>query len=260
MRVWLNGTLLGAEAARIAPEDRGFTLGDGLFETIRAVDGAPVRLDAHLSRLWRGASILGLPVPHLDFDGVMRATLAANRLSEGALRLTLTRGPAPRGVLPPSDPAPTLLITAGPLPPMTALRLVIAQVTRRNEFSPLSGIKSLNYLDNILARQEAAERGADDALLLNTQGRIAETSTANVFVVREGRLMTPPLMDGALPGVLRAEILRLGAVEQPLTPDDLAQAQEMFVTTSLGIRSVVEVENRPLNEGIVVQEMRAKLG
>ncbi|MEW6256017.1 MAG: aminotransferase class IV [Pseudomonadota bacterium] len=260
MQVWLNGTLQDAEAARIAPTDRGFTLGDGLFETIKARDGAPLRLEAHLARLRRGAGLLALPVPRVDFVAALGETLAANGLSDGVLRLTLSRGPAPRGVLPPKEPEPSLLITAGPLPPDGPVRLVVARVTRRNEFSPLCGIKSLNYLDNILARQEAAGRGADDALILNTQGRIAETSMANVFVVKDGALVTPPLKDGALPGILRAELLKRGAVEQPLMPGDLARVKEMFLTTSLGIRSVDEVEARPLGDFSVAQEMRALLG
>lgn len=260
MKVWLNGTLQDAEAARIAPTDRGFTLGDGLFETIKARDGAPLRLEAHLARLRRGAGFLALPVPRIDFAAALSETLAANGLSDGVLRLTLSRGPAPRGVLPPKEPEPSLLITAGSLPPDGPVRLVVARVTRRNEFSPLCGIKSLNYLDNILARQEAAGRGADDALILNTQGRIAETSMANVFVVKDGALVTPPLKDGALPGILRAELLKLGAIEQPLVPGDLARVKEMFLTTSLGIRSVDEVEARPLGDFSVAQEMRAKLG
>lgn len=259
MKVWLNGALLDAQAARIAPDDRGFTLGDGVFETLRAADGAIVRLDAHLARLRRGAALLGLPVPQVDYGTALRETLAANGLSDGALRLTLTRGPAPRGVLPPAAPAPTLLITAGPLPPATPVRLVIARITRRNEFSPLSGIKSLAYLDNILARQEAAARGADDALLLNTQGRVAETGTANLFVVAEGRVVTPSVADGALPGTLRAEILKQGAVEAPVTPELLAGVREAFVTTSLGIRSVNALDGRPLSDFTVAGEMRARL-
>ncbi|MBA4789031.1 MAG: aminotransferase class IV, partial [Rhizobiales bacterium] len=98
MKVWLNGALLDAQAARIAPDDRGFTLGDGVFETLRAADGALVRLDAHLARLRRGADLLGLPVPQVDFGTALRETLAANGLSDGALRLTLTRGPAREAV------------------------------------------------------------------------------------------------------------------------------------------------------------------
>lgn len=260
MKVWLNGALLDADAARIAPDDRGFTLADGLFETLQARGGAVLRLEAHLARLRRGASLLGLPLPRLDYGQILADTLAANGLADGVLRLTLSRGRGARGVLPPAESTPTVLVTGAPLPPLSSVRLVIARVTRRNEFSPLSGIKSLNYLDNILARQEAAGRGADDAVLLNTQGRIAETSMANVFVVKDGALLTPPVGDGALPGVMRAELLKLGAVERMLSPEDLMASREMFLTTSLGIRSVEEIEGRPLEDFSVAREMREKVG
>ncbi len=260
MKVWLNGTLQDAEAARIAPTDRGFTLGDGLFETFKARDGAPLRLEAHL------AGCAGAP----DFSrSRCRVSILPPRLpkrsrpmgSQKASCASPSRAAPPRGACcRQKEPEPSLLITAGPLPPDGPVRLVVARVTRRNEFSPLCGIKSLNYLDNILARQEAAGRGADDALILNTQGRIAETSMANVFVVKDGALVTPPLKDGALPGILRAELLKRGAVEQPLVPGDLARVKEMFLTTSLGIRSVDEVEARPLGDFSVAQEMRAILG
>lgn len=260
MKIWLNGAILDADSAAISPTDRGFTLGDGVFETMQARNGAPLRLDAHLARLRRGAGLIGLPLPRLDYAGALLATLEANGLRDAALRLTLSRGPAPRGVLPPAEPTPTVLISAGPLPDLTPVRLVLAKVTRRNEFSPLSCIKSLNYLDSILARQEAAARGADDALMLNTQGRIAETTMANVFLVLNGNLVTPPLSDGALPGIMRAEVLKAGAVEQAILPADIARAREIFITTSLGIRSVDEVEGRPLGDFTIAARMRAAIG
>ncbi|MEP9378974.1 aminotransferase class IV [Aquabacter sp. CN5-332] len=261
MKVWLNGAVLDADAACIAPGDRGFTLGDGLFETMQARDGVVLRLDAHLARLARSAAVIDLNLPAVDFPAALAATLAANGLASGVLRLTVTRGSGPRGVLPPAAPVPTVLITAAPLAaPAPPARLVIAQITRRNEFSPLSGIKSLNYLDNILARQEAAARGADDAVLLNTQGRVAETTIANLFVVCGGEMLTPPLGEGSLPGVMRAEVLRLGAVERALMPEDLVRAEEIFLTSSLGIRSVGEMEGRSLSDFATADAMRAKLG
>lgn len=260
MKVWLNGAVLDANAACIAPADRGFTLGDGLFETMQAREGAVLRLDAHLARLARSVAVIGLTLPAVDFPAALTATLAANGLASGVLRLTVTRGPGPRGVLPPETPVTTVLITAASMAaPAPPARLVIAQVTRRNEFSPLAGIKSLNYLDNILARQEAAARGADDAVLLNTQGRVAETTIANIFVVRGGQMLTPPLSDGALPGVMRAEVLRLGAVERALAPADLMAAQEIFLTSSLGIRFVGEMDGRSLSDFAVAKAMRTKL-
>ncbi|TCT03294.1 aminotransferase class IV [Aquabacter spiritensis] len=259
MKVWLNGEILDADTARIAPDDRGLTLGDGLFETLQARAGTPLRLAAHRDRLARGAALLDLPLPELDLHAALCATLAANGLSDGALRLTVTRGSGARGVLPPAAPTPTVLITAGPLPPRDPVRLVLATVTRRNEMSPLSKIKSLNYLDNILARQEAERRGAHDALLLNTQGQIAESSMATLFVVRDGALLTPPVSDGALPGILRAELLQAGAIERSLRPEDVAAADEIFLTTSLGLRAVVAFEEGAHAPGPVAAALSAAL-
>lgn len=261
MKLHLNGALLKAADARIAPGDRGFTLGDGLFETLRVRDGAILRLPAHLARLARGAEVLGLPLPATGLADALEATRAANGLSDGVLRLTVTRGEGPRGVLPPARPTPTVLVTAAPMaPPAPPARLVIASGTRRNERSPLSGVKSLNYLDNILARQEAAAAGADDAILLNTRDRVAETSIANVFAVIDGRLVTPPLADGALPGVMRAAVLALEGEARALTADDLDRATEIFLTSSLGLRPVAALAGRVLTDHAALARLKAALG
>ncbi|WP_413206216.1 aminotransferase class IV [Rhodospirillum sp. A1_3_36] len=252
MIVWLNGTLHPLKEARIAPNDRGLLLGDGLFETLRAENGAPLRQDAHLARLTRGAEVLGLPLPALDWDAAFRATLAANDLTRGSLRLTLTRGTGHRGLLPPAEPSPTVLITAAPpAPPMGPVRLIIAQSTRRNEYSPLSGLKSLNYGDGILARREAQARGADDAVILNTAGRLAETTIATPFVLLGDRMVTPPLSEGGVAGIAREDILRAGLAEEAkLSLDDLKRTNGMVLTNSLGIRWVHELEGAALREPI----------
>lgn len=257
MTIWLNGRLLPAAEARIDPADRGFTLGDGLFETIRIKDGKLRHLPRHLERLAAGVELLHLPLPHgaAELAGAMAALIEATGVTDGVLRLTLSRGTGARGVLPPADAKPTLLMTAAPAAHMTApVAAIIARCTRRNEHSPLSRLKSLNYLDSILARQEAAERGADEALLLNAAGRLAESSVANLFLSvggrQGGRLLTPPVADGALPGIRRALILeRHGAEEAPLTPDDLARADEAILTNSLGLRPLVAVDGRPVGAG-----------
>ena len=135
--------------------------------------------------------------------------------------------------------------------------MTVSTITRRNEFSPLSGVKSLNYLDAILARQDAAVRGFDDAVMLNTQGFVAETSVASLFVVLNGQLCTPPLADGALPGVARAVVMEaLAAVERRLLPSDLARAEEMVLTNALGARSVILVDQNVVSVGDYVARIQ----
>lgn len=260
MKLWLGDRLVEEEEARISPFDRGFTLGDGLFETLRLSGRAVLRLEAHLQRLAAGAAVLGMPLPGLDLAAALHATAQGNGLADGVLRLTLTRGTGPRGVLPPAAPSPTLVIAAAPAGPvLPPARLVIAETTRRNEFSPLAQVKSLNYLDGILARQEAARRGADDAVLLNTGGRVAETSIANLFAVIDGALVTPPLEDGVLPGVMRAAVMAEGAEARPLDAFDLQRADEIFLTSALGIRCVGALEARTLSSFAAAQRLRARI-
>ena len=254
MKVYFNGALMAAADSRIDPMDRGLTLGDGLFETIAVRAGRPARTDAHLARLREGARILGLGVPSGDKDlkGAMTDVIEANGITEGVLRLTLTRGPAPRGLLPPPKPKPSVLITGASqaLAPASGVTAVIAATTRVNEHSPLSWVKTTSKLDHVLAAREAAEKGADDALLLNGRGNLAEASAANLFLVLGGRAVTPPQADGALPGVMRADVIKaLEAQERTLRPADLTEASEAFLTNSLGIRPLVAVDGAPIGDG-----------
>lgn len=250
MILWLNGTLAAASEARIDPADRGFTLGDGVFETIRAEAGEPTQLPRHLERLRSGLELLGLSNPYADtaLAHALRTVLSANGLTEAVLRLTVSRGIAGRGVWPDGPVVPTVLITPSPWPkPVAPARLVIARATRRNEFSPLSRIKSLNYLDSILARREAAAQGADDALLLNTQGFASEATAATLFLIRGGRLLTPPRHHGALPGITRARLLESGAAEEgEIRPQDCAAAEAVLLANSLGLREVQSLDGQPL--------------
>lgn len=245
MRLWLNGRIEDEKAAWIAPDDRGLLLADGLYETLRIHDGRPLRLDAHLERLRKGALLFELPLPDVDLAAAMTDVLEANALAEGSLRLTLTRGPAPRGLAPPTKPRPTLLITAAPPAPLTPpVRCIVATVTRRNPYSPVTRAKTLAAADSVLARIEASRLEADDAILLTIEGYVAEASAANLFAVIDGRLVTPPATDGCLPGVVRADLLRLGAIEERLTPDRLADASEIFLSSALGLRPVRELVGR----------------
>ncbi len=238
MKAWFNGALCQADAIIVSAADRGLLLGDGLFETILARNRKPLRLDRHLARLVDGAGVIGLAIPPVDLAGAVMETLAANDLVDASLRLTVTRGVGPRGVLPPSPCCPTMLITAAPLaPPPSPAFCIVARTTRRNEHSPLSSIKSLNYLDGILARQEAQRAGADDAILLNTAGFVAEATAANLFVVRNGEILTPPVREGALPGITR---------ETSLSIDDLMAADVLFMSGSLSLRAIARLNDRLL--------------
>jgi len=254
VKVFWGGQLVAASKARVDFVDRGLTLGDGLFETIAVRDGRAARLNAHLIRLRDGADIIGLNVPLGDqeLSTALQDVIDANGISEGILRLTLTRGPAPRGLLPPVPAQPSLLITGAAQDETMAkgVNAVIATVTRRNEHSPLSGIKTIGILDEILAAREAALRGADEALLLNSSGNLAEATVANLFLVIDGGTVTPPVIDGALPGVMRAEVIKvLAAAERTLKPADLAIASEAFLTNSLGIKPLIMVDGAPIGDG-----------
>lgn len=265
MKLSLNGELMPSESARIAPDDRGFTLGDGVFETIAVRKAAPRRLPAHLARLRDGAAVLGIPVPYADekIAALIAEVIGANEITVGALRVTLSRGPGARGITPPEAPTPTFMITTGAAPSQDPMTLMVAQTTRRNEQSPLARVKNLGYLDNILARREAVAAGADDAVLLNTAGRVAETSIANIFCLIGGGLVTPPIKEGALPGVMRAEVIRLArAEERPVEVHELEQSSEVFVSNALGIRPVVQVNGRAVGDGepgLITQLLAARL-
>lgn len=253
MKVVLNGEILDAGEARIDPCDRGLALGDGLFETLRLHKGKVRRLPAHLARLRLSAAALGIPLVYDDaaLESQIAAVVAANALTDAVVKITLTRGPGARGIALPANPCPTLLITTADAPPEPhPARVIVAGVTRRNELSPLSRFKTLNYLDSVLARDEAAQAGADDALLLNTQGRVAESTAANVFLLVNGGLITPPVEEGALPGVARADAIRLTrAEEKPVTLETLAGASEVFLTNALGVRPVVMIGDKPVGDG-----------
>lgn len=243
MRVWLNGGIVAAEQACVPLTDRGFLLGDGLFETMAVYNRRVFDLDGHLERLASGLDVLGFAktVDLPELRAGIRSYIAAEEAVHAVLRLTVTRGTGPRGLSPPETPRPTILMMLSPLPPgrNDPVSLHIATLTRRNEHSPLARIKALGYLDNLLALSEARAHGADDALMLNTRGAIACATVANVFVIREGRLETPPVSDGALPGTMRALVLSLAKqaglvpVEISLQVRDLTGADEVFLTNSI---------------------------
>lgn len=245
--IWLNGAIVPAPEAKISVLDRGVTLGDALFETLRVTAGAPDQLDAHLSRLARTAEVLNLPLPFeaAEIADQMTAFIKACEQEEGVLRITVTRGSDARGLALPDAPEPTVFMTLNPLPAhrRTSVRLKIAGTVRRNSRSPLPALKTVNYLENILALEEARQAGLDDALLLNEHGRITSTSHGSFFWVIGDQLFTAPIAEGLRDAVSRARVIEaLHATETVATPDDLANATEAFLTNSLGVRPVTGID------------------
>jgi branched-chain amino acid aminotransferase len=261
----LNGRLTEAATARIDPADRGFLLADGLFETLRAYAGRPFALDAHLARLSDGAAALDLPMPPTaELAAAVAETLQANGHREASIRITLTRGAGPRGLLPPKEPNPTWMVTTSPFADSGPAAWKAKLVTiRRNEHSPLARLKSLAYLDNVLALKEAAAPDADEALMLNTAGRLACGSRSNLFLVLSGVLVTPPPSEGALPGIARRQLLDLAAMagiearETPLSIEDLKLASEVFVSNSLiEVKPLAGVNDSAFAPGPIVPKLR----
>lgn len=264
--LWVNGTLLPAGLTRIDPRDRGFTLGDGLFETVRVYRGVPLGLDRHFARLCRGSAFLGIVLP--SEDGELRhaidATLAANGLADAALRLTLSRGaPETRGLLPDPAATPSLVIDVQPFagyPADLYSRGITAVTSRipRNERSPLSRLKTLSYLDQVLARREAAELGADEALMRNTAGELVCASAANLFLMVGDRLVTSPVEAGALPGTTRELIIQrlapdagIDVIERRIQPEEVHMAPEAFLTSALlGVAPLTRLDDRPIGDGL----------
>ncbi len=258
------------DEAHVSIADRGLLLGDGLFETMTVHNAQVFDLDAHLERLASGLGVLGF-VQAVDL-AKLRSGIAQYIAAEAAacavLRVTVTRGAGPRGLAPPEAPRPTIFMTLSPMPAVRKipLSLHIATGTRRNEHSALSRVKALPYLDNLLALSEARAHGADEALLLNTRGTVACATVANVFVIRDGRLETPPVSDGALPGTMRALVLSLASqaglapVENSLHAKDLAEADEVLLTNSVSrVMEAKTCNGLPLGRraGATVERLRA---
>ncbi len=258
---WLNGRLRPEREAVIPVMDHGLLYGDGVFEGIRFYHRRPFRLAAHLQRLADSCAAIRLTLPYTRerLAEAVDEIIGAFPEENGYLRLMVTRGTGPMGLDPKgcTQPNAILIVTrlemVHPELRQEGIRLVIA-ATRRLPADGLDPrIKSLNYLNNILARMEATQAGADEAVLLNSQGRVAEGSAENLFIVRDGALATPRPVDGALAGITRGLVLELAAElniptrEAPLTPYDLYTADECFLTgTGAELIPVREVDGRPL--------------
>lgn len=252
---WLNGSIVDLNDARVPVADRGFTLADGLFETIKAVGTIPFWLSDHFGRLKAGAAELGLTVPFGEdriADAIGQLLAGVSETAQSAIRLTVTRGSAARGLWPKDTASqPTCVLTVAPSVTMPPQAFVICKSTCRNERSPLSRIKSLAYGDNILARREAIDRGADDAIMLNTAGHVACATVGNLFFRIDGAWITPPVSDGILPGLARKRfIAKLGAVESSISRETILKSNAGFVCNSLGLSKIKSIDGRDLSEDL----------
>jgi branched-chain amino acid aminotransferase len=246
MKVWYNGNVMDANECRISILDHGLLYGDGVFEGIRITGGRVFRLSDHLARLQRSARALGIELPYTldETAAIVLQTAAAFGRDEAYIRLLLTRGVGELSLDPLSCEKPQLICIAAEIRMFPAatysqgIRLMTASSRRPGVDVLDPQVKSLNYLNNVLAKREARLKGFDDALMLNQSGRVAEASGANIFAVIDGVLATPPAYEGALPGVTRATVLEarshnnLPVSERPLTCYDLLAASEVFLSGS----------------------------
>jgi len=253
MRFWVShqGGLVDADDARVSVLDHGFTVADGVFETLKVADGAAFALTRHVDRLERSAAAMGLPAPdRAQVITAVHETVEANAPVLGALgrlRITYTAGDAPLG----SDrgeTGPTLVVAVSAMKPWPESAAVITVPWPRNERSPLAGVKSTSYAENVLALARAHEHGAGEALMPDTQGRLCEGTGSNVFLVLDGRLITPSLATGCLAGVTRDLVLEWsGAIEFDVPMSALSEAVEVFITSSTrDVQPVHRVDSRSL--------------
>lgn len=248
MKIWLDGGLRDSESARVSVFDHGLTVGDGIFETVKAVRGGTFALTRHLDRLARSARGLGLPEP--DLDEVRRACAAvveANPVELGRLRITFTGGHGPLGS-DRGDRGPTLVVALGATTRRPDTTAVVTVPWTRNERGALTGLKTTSYAENVVALARAHEHGATEALFPNTVGRLCEGTGSNVFVVLDGEIHTPPLASGCLAGITRALTVEwTGARESDLPIDVLEHADEVFLTSTLrDVQAVHRVDGREL--------------
>lgn len=265
MKVWINGKMLDREAASVSVFDHGLLYGDGIFEGIRVYGGRIFQCTAHMDRLFRSAELIRLPMPFTreELIEAMEACIAVNGLTgSGYIRLVVTRGPGTLGLHPFRCEDQSVFIIADQLSMYDqklydeGMKVIFCKTVRVNSRQIPSRVKSLNYLNNILAKIECIDAGVLEGLMLNTDGMVAEATGDNIFIVRDGRLLTPPPDASILLGVTRNVVLhlagRLGieAEEKAISAEELLAAEECFLTgTGAEMIAVTRVDDTVIGDG-----------
>lgn len=269
--VIFNKKSIPADQPCIKANDRGFTLGHGLFETVLINKGVVPLLDYHWERLLASAHLIHINIPfsRIELESMLTLLLLEHQLQEllAGARINLSYGESKRGIAPELAPEPNFLISVFELAiPVNNPFSALIVNTRKNEFSITSRVKSISYLDNILAKKEAHDQHYDEAILLNTASMVADGAVSNVFMVKDNQVITPPVSDGALPGVVRAVLLgefgqEFSIIERSVSPAELLIADEIFLTNALmGVKSVSRLNNRDFYSFSVANRIRTELG
>ena len=265
MYAYVNGRYVRREEASISIYDHGFLYGDGVYEAIRAYDGIVFKLREHLDRLYESAKSIKIELPFekQELGRIVVEVLKKNQLKSGYVRIVVSRGAGKMGVDPRNCTKPTVVIMAEPREPLfgekvKGISAIISSLRRTPSWSLDPRIKTLNYLNNVLAKIEAIEAGVEEAIMLNEQGYVAETSTENIFVVKNGTVATPHPSLGVLRGITRDVVVRIvkelgyPLEERPITVHELFNADEVMVTgTAAEVVPVIKVSGRTVGEGKV---------
>ena len=264
LKIWLDDKLVDEDQAKISVFDHGFLYGDGVFEGIRVYNGRIFEFKAHLKRLYESAKVINLDMP-MDFDTLCDAvtrTVSANNITDGYIRLIISRGVGNLGLNPYQSKKACVIIIADSIQLYPeelyeqGLKVISAVTIRNHPLAIPPQVKSLNYLNNILAKIEAVDSGASEAIMYNHLGFVAEASGDNVFIVKDGVVYTPPVQAGSLAGITREVVIKLAkqenikVVEKNLTRFDLYVADEFFLTgTAAEVIGVVDIDGRTIGDG-----------
>ena len=264
MKIYMNGKMVSEKDAKISVFDHGLLYGDGIFEGIRAYHGRVFLLEEHIDRLYDSAKaiMMEIPMTKRQMINAVVATCKANKMKQGYIRLVVTRGVGPLGLNPFTCKKPQVIIIAAQIqlyPPelyQTGMAVVTVGTVRNHPEAVNPRIKSLNYLNNVMAKIECINAGVKECIMLNGQGYVAEASGDNIFVIRKGELHTPTVWCGALDGITRRAVMQLAeangykVVETVMNRYDLFTADEIFLTgTAAEIIAVTEVDRRPIGGG-----------